>query len=139
MKHSSVEREALPFVVVLGFYGTLCLSKKGEQLVGPCPIHKGSVRNRTFTINVRENTFACSAKNCGTAGDIFAFVAAMEHCSRSEAVIRIHDWLASEETKVVARQDDTFKENMSRVYRNLHARSSEGNSLRHRPIVTTSS
>jgi DNA primase len=138
MEHSSVDREVLPFVVVLGFYGTPCLSKKGEQLIAPCPIHKGSVRNKTFAINVRKNTFACSAKNCGATGDVFAFVAAMEHCSRSEAVTRINNWLASEKTEGDARQNDTFTEERPHVYRNLTARSSQGNSLRPRPVVTTS-
>jgi len=136
MKHSPVGREVLPFVVVLGFYGTPCLSKKGEQLLGPCPIHKGSVRNKTFAINVRKNTFTCSAKNCGATGDVFAFVAAMEHCSRSEAVTRINDWLTLEKP-AAARQNDAFKEETPHVHPNLTARSSQGNSLRPRPITTS--
>lgn len=136
MKHSFVDSEEFPFVVVLGIYGTPCLSKKGEHLIGPCPIHKGSVRNKTFTINVRENTFACSAKNCAAGGDVIAFVAAMEHCSRSEAATLIHNWLASEELEIVPSQD-AFKQGRPHVYRNLTHRSSQGNSLRRQPIVTT--
>src|SRR5713101_3679285 len=85
-------KEAVDMQMVLDHYGINGLSKSGDELRGPCPIHKGSKRSKNFTVNVRKNAFKCFSEGCGARGNVLDFVAAMENCSVREAALKLQDW-----------------------------------------------
>ncbi len=84
-------KEAVDMQMVLDHYGIKGLTKSGDELRGPCPIHKSSSRSKNFTVNVRKNAFNCFSEGCGARGNVLDFVAAMERCSVREAAAKLRD------------------------------------------------
>ena len=84
-------KEAVDMQMVLDHYGVNSLTKSGEELRGPCPIHKGSQRSKNFTVNLRKNVFKCFSKGC-ISGNVLDFVAAMEQCSVRDAALKLAEW-----------------------------------------------
>jgi DNA primase len=66
--------------------------KNEDELRGPCPIHKGSPRSKTFTVNLAKKAFKCFSDDCHASGNVLDFVAAMERCSVREAELKLHEW-----------------------------------------------
>lgn len=86
-----VVKEAVGMQMVLDHYGIKGLTKSGDELRGPCPIHQGSKRSKDFTVNVRKNAFKCFSAGC-ERGNVLDFVAAMENCSVRDAALKLQDW-----------------------------------------------
>ncbi len=57
------------------------------QRRGPCPIHRGDGRGRTFSVNLKENVFQCFDAACSQKGDIIDLWAAMRQMSLREAAL----------------------------------------------------
>ncbi len=84
---------------VLGHYGLLDgLTRRGDQLSGCCPIHKGS-RKGQFSVSVSKNAFKCFSGECGAKGNQIDLVAAMEGVSFREAALLLQEWFGIESGK----------------------------------------
>lgn len=73
--------------------------KSGKNIVGCCPIHKGS-NSRQFSIDPDKNIWNCFG-NCKTGGNILDFVAMMEFGNKEmesirKAALLIKDWFLAE-------------------------------------------
>ena len=85
-------KEAVDFQQLLNHYGITGMVSSGNELRGPCPIHKGSPRSKTFSVNIQKNAFKCFSSECKAKGNVLDFVAAMEHCNVREAALKIAGW-----------------------------------------------
>jgi transposase len=63
------------------------LRGSGPQRRGPCPIHRGDGRGRTFSVNLEANVFHCFDRACGQQGDVIDLWAALHHQSLRAAAI----------------------------------------------------
>jgi len=95
-------KEAVDMQMVLDHYGITGLTKNGDELRGPCPIHKGSQRSKDFTVNVRKNAFKCFSKECVARGNTLDFVAIMEECSVREAALKLQQWFKIGESEAAS-------------------------------------
>ena len=84
-------KEAVSIESVLDHYGIRNLRRSGNELRGPCPIHKGSPQSKNFSVNVSKNAFKCFSKDCGAHGNVLDFVAAFDSCSVRDAAIKLRD------------------------------------------------
>lgn len=84
-------REEVSIKKVLSLIGWTTVSKQGDQLRGPCPIHRSKgTYSRSFSVHLTKNAFRCFA--CGVSGnqlDLYAQVtklplyeAAIDLCHR---------------------------------------------------------
>ena len=79
---------------VLGQYGlTDTLTRKGENLVGPCPIHKGANATQ-FHVSLAKNNFNCFG-DCRGGGNVIDFVAKMEGLPIRDAALKLQEWFGS--------------------------------------------
>ena len=46
------------------------LRGSGPRCRGPCPIHRGDGRGRTFSVHLADNVFHCFNATCGKQGDV---------------------------------------------------------------------
>ncbi len=97
---------------VLGRYGLVGrLTRKGDQLVGMCPIHhqggEGKSHKQQFSVNVKKNAFRCFAASCGKKGDQIALVAALEGVAMRKAGLLLQEWFGIKPE--VARPEDAEK------------------------------
>ena len=81
-------KQAVSLEAVLCHYQVPGLRKRGYQLVGRCPIHRGQ-RNDSFRASLSKNAFHCFA--CQAGGNVLDFVAAMEKCSIRQAALRLQE------------------------------------------------
>lgn len=86
---------------ILGHYGLLDkLRRKGDNLIGPCPIHGGNNPGQ-FHVSTTKNAFHCFG-NCKKGGNIIDFVCAMEKLDRDnqeefrKAALLIQEWFLLE-------------------------------------------
>jgi DNA primase len=79
------------FEQVLSHYGINWLRKKGDELRGCCPIHKGEGQD-AFHVNSTKGAFHCFS--CGKRGNILDFTAAMENCSVRDAAVKLVGWFS---------------------------------------------
>lgn len=89
-------KERVSIEMVLERYGVE-LKKKGKNLVGCCPIHKGSNPSQ-FSVSTEKNIFNCFG-NCKTGGNVIDFVALMEFGNKEnqsvrEAALLIKNWFS---------------------------------------------
>ena len=63
------------------------LRGNGSQRKGPCPIHRGDARGRTFSVNLDEGVFCCFDKHCAKKGDVIDLWASVNAMSLREAAI----------------------------------------------------
>jgi DNA primase len=98
-------KAAVTMQMVLDRYGINNLTKSGDELRGPCPIHKGSKRNKIFAVNIRKNAFKCFFAGCGS-GNVLDFVAAMEGCSARDAAVKLQDWFKIGESQASTQSED---------------------------------
>ncbi len=76
--------------MILGHYGLLDqFKKKRDNLVGACPIHKGSNKSQ-FHVSLAKNNFNCFG-DCHEGGNILDFVAKMEGLEIREAGFGVPD------------------------------------------------
>jgi DNA primase len=84
-------KETIGFEDVLKRYGLLdSLRRKGDQLTGACPIHKGDGKS-CFSVNLAKGCFNCFS--CKAHGNFLDFVAVMENISLKEAGLLLSDWV----------------------------------------------
>jgi len=63
------------------------LRGRGPQRRGPCPLHRGDGRGRSFSVNLEANVFQCFDKQCGHKGDVIDLWAALHGLSLREAAL----------------------------------------------------
>lgn len=87
-------KERITMEMVLSRYGIFeKLKPSGNNLVGICPIHKGS-NPRQFSVDPERNIFNCFG-NCKAGGNVMDFVAKMENISIREAGLLMKKWFFS--------------------------------------------
>ena len=83
---------------VLRHYGLLdALKPASKNLVGRCPIHKGS-NPRQFSVDPEKNIFNCFG-DCKSGGNILDFVAKMEEVSIRKAALLLSEWFSVNSNK----------------------------------------
>ena len=61
-------RSRVPITAVLALADWWPRVRRGEQLRGPCPIHRsGTARSRSFSVNLARNIYRCFV--CGSSGN----------------------------------------------------------------------
>ena len=88
-----VVKEQVTMRMALDHYGIKLLQKKGSELHGRCPIHKGKSED-SFNVNLDKNCFQCFAGSCGKRGNVLDFVAGMEKCSVRDAALKLAGWFS---------------------------------------------
>jgi hypothetical protein len=85
-------KRQLPLARVLDQLGLSArLRGRGPQRRGPCPLHRGDARGRTFSVNLDANVFQCFDKRCGQKGDVIDLWAAAKGLSlRAAALDLVH-------------------------------------------------
>jgi transposase len=63
------------------------LRGKGPQRRGPCPLHRGDARGRSFSVNLDDNVFQCFDKHCGKKGDVIDLWACVQGLSLRAAAL----------------------------------------------------
>ena len=71
-----------------GLMGELQQAK--NNLVGCCPIHKGTKKGQ-FSVNLERNIFNCFG-DCKSGGNVLDFVAKMEKVSLHDAALLLQEW-----------------------------------------------
>jgi len=93
-------KERVGMEEILEFYGLLKgLKRKGDELVGFCPLHQGKKNPNAFHANVQKNAWHCFG-DCRRGGNVLDFVALKEGgLTIRQAALLIQDWfgLAKEE------------------------------------------
>ena len=85
--------------MALEHYGLLeQLTRKGDKLVGVCPIHEGSNKSQ-FSVTPSKNIFKCFSGHCGVGGNVLDFIAAMEDTDIRGAAIILAEWFDIEPRK----------------------------------------
>lgn len=112
-------KDAVDMQMVLDHYGINRLTKSGEELRGPCPIHKDSQRSKNFTVNLRKNAFKCFSKGC-VSGNVLDFVAAMEQCSVRDAALKLADWFKVGESDASSGQHSKEDGDKAEVMRGIY-------------------
>jgi DNA primase len=82
-------KEAVNMQMVLAHYKISGLKTVGDELIGLCPIHKGT-GERAFHVSVTKNAFQCFS--CKKRGNVLDLVAAMEQCSVRDAALKLQEW-----------------------------------------------
>lgn len=100
---------------VLVHYGILeTFKQKGHNLVGPCPIHKGTNKNQ-FRISLAKNNFNCFGR-CKKGGNVIDFVCAMESLDKDnpedfrQAALLIKEWF-----EITSQAQPTVKEAQKKI------------------------
>ncbi len=71
---------------VLEFIGFVASTASGDQLHGPCPVHKSqSSRSRTFSVNTAQSL--CHCHKCGFSGNQIQLWAIVNEMSVYDAAI----------------------------------------------------
>ena len=66
------------------------LRRKKNNLVGPCPIHKGTNPNQ-FSVSLDKNIFNCFG-DCHGGGNVIDFVMKMEQADTRAAALMLQEW-----------------------------------------------
>ena len=82
-------KQTISMQMVLDHYKVPGLKRVGDELRGPCPIHKGASQSRHFCVSLTKNAFKCFAQSCKARGNILDFVAAMENCSVRDSALKL--------------------------------------------------
>jgi len=84
-------KAAVTMRMALEHYGINWLRKRGDELRGRCPIHKGEGQN-SFHASLNKGAFQCFS--CSARGNVLDFVAAMEQCSIRDAAVKLQEWFS---------------------------------------------
>jgi hypothetical protein len=63
------------------------LKGTGPQRKGPCPLHRGDGRGRTFSVNLDKNVFHCLDAGCAKKGDVIDLWASVNGMSLRQAAL----------------------------------------------------
>jgi transposase len=63
------------------------LRGSGPQRKGPCPLHRGDGRGRTFSVHLDKNVFHCFDAACGKKGDVIDLWASVNGMSLRQAAM----------------------------------------------------
>jgi hypothetical protein len=109
-------KEAVDFQRLLDHYGITNMTRHGDELRGPCPVHKGNARTKHFTVNLRKNAFKCFFVGCEVhkGGNVLDFVAAMEHCSVRDAALKLAEWFKIGESESPSKESEHAAPDVSR-------------------------
>jgi transposase len=81
-------KRQLPIARLLDHLGLATrLSGAGPQRRGPCPIHRGDARGRSFSVHLDDNVFACFDPACAAKGDVIDLWAAVNCMSLRQAAL----------------------------------------------------
>lgn len=99
---------------ILDHYGLISkLKRRGDNFVGPCPIHQG--KNPTqFHISLTKNNFNCFG-DCHSGGNVLDFVAKMEKVDIRQAALIIQDWFGLEPKRPNKEPEVVVKEELTKV------------------------
>lgn len=76
----------VPMLEVLRWIGFVPVARRGDQLRGPCPIHRSrSARSRVFSVNVLENV--CYCHRCHFGGNQIQLWAILHGLTRHHAAL----------------------------------------------------
>ena len=101
-------RSAITVEQVLDHYGLLDkLTRKGDSLSGPCPIHKGSNPTQ-FRVNVAKNIWNCFGR-CKGGGNTLDFIAKMENASIHAAALKAIEWFHLDPDAMSAASDEQHR------------------------------
>ena len=114
-------KEAVDMKMVLDHYGIKNLTKSGDEVRGPCPIHKGSQRSKNFTVNLRKNAFNCFSGGCGARGNVLDFVAAMDRCSVREAAVKLRGWFKIGEREAASPEQGKGTDGATQISRGIYS------------------
>src|SRR5262249_6038844 len=78
----SFHRTWLPWPRLIGTRPT-----HGPQCRGPCPMHRGDGRGRTFSVNLDETVFQCFDARCAKKGDVIHWWATAQGLSLRAAAL----------------------------------------------------
>jgi len=79
-------RSQVSMAQVLALLGFVAREKAGNQVRGPCPVHRShSANSRSFSANLRKKAFRCFG--CGCAGNQLDLWAAATECTRHAAAV----------------------------------------------------
>jgi DNA primase len=104
-----VVKAAVTMQMVLGHYNINWLGKKGDELRGRCPIHKGEGQN-TFHASIVKNNFQCFS--CKKKGNVLDLVAAMEQCSVRDAAVKLAEWFSLATKSESERMAELYQEHV---------------------------
>lgn len=81
-------KQQLTLARVLDHLGLMArLRNSGAQRRGPCPIHRGDGRGRTFSVNLDDNVYQCFETTCASHGDVLDLWAALHKLPLREAAL----------------------------------------------------
>lgn len=81
-------KRQLSMAYVLDQLGLLSrLRGSGSQRRGPCPIHRGDARGRTFSVHLEQGVFCCFDEACSQQGDVIDLWAAVNGLSLRDAAL----------------------------------------------------
>src|SRR6267142_2076847 len=84
-------KAAITMEQVLEHYGLFDRFKKsGDNLSGPCPIHKGTNPTQ-FRVSISKNIWNCFSE-CKHGGNVLDFIARMEDVSIHAAALKAIEW-----------------------------------------------
>jgi DNA primase len=95
---------------VLSHYDVRLRRVGANEFRGKCPLptHSSSSSNNSFSVNFGRNAWSCQSASCIAArsgrvgGNVFDFVAEMEHCSIREAALHLQHSLAENQILALA-------------------------------------
>src|SRR6266403_3134405 len=90
-------KSAITMEQLLEHYGLLDRFKRsGDNLSGPCPIHKGENPTQ-FRVSVSKNIWNCFSE-CKRGGNTLDFISRMENVSIHTAALKAIEWFGIEDT-----------------------------------------
>lgn len=114
-------KAAVTMQMVLDHYGIENLRKTGNELRGPCPIHKGSAQSKNFGVNILKNAFKCFSKECGAHGNVLEFVSLMEGCSVRDAALKLECWFGIGDTGASSAEEREVSDAAPKISRGIYS------------------
>ena len=93
----------LPMARVVDQLG-LRLRGAGMQRRGPCPIHRGDGRGRTFSVHLGDNVFHCFDARCAAKGDVIDLWARVKGMTLRDAALDLMETFALESAPGTAKR-----------------------------------
>jgi DNA primase len=87
MSFKTIKASVSLLMVLTEYYGLASLIRRGDKLIGPCPVHGGN-NERAFHANLRENLWFCFT-GCGRGGDQLTLVSLRDGISLTQAAERL--------------------------------------------------
>ena len=88
-------RAAVTISEVLGLLGFVRCETSGDQVRGPCPVHRSTApSSRSFSANLRSHAYRCF--KCGSSGNQLDLYAAVTGLSLFEAAVALCEQLHRE-------------------------------------------